>query len=157
MATKGPKKVRTRDADNKIAWVLPDDLPAFEAKVARQRAAAAEAEPAPEPAPEAEPAPAAPAFEPYYHPYLPNLYIHRGRRDQVRFQGGVYVPKTPQQEANVRQALTKYVPGRNPDRWKGDNLFDRNGNVKEQRCRECGFFTGNSEVMDDHLQWTKHG
>ena len=135
-----PKKRRITGPDGKFQWipVESDATPPPEAE-------------ADEGAPEAPEPPAPPReFPIYYHAYLPNLAIHRGRSTQIKFRGGIFQPRTEQQEARVRKALRKYVPGRNPDRWMGDN------SPRELRSRECGFFTSNFEVMVEHLTHTKH-
>jgi hypothetical protein len=90
----------------------------------------------------------------YYHAFMPNLWVKRGRRDALRWRGGVIRPRTPAQEARVRHALEKYVPGGNPDRWKGDTP----GLDEDLRCHDesCGFFTRNINVWKDHGKKTGH-
>lgn len=93
----------------------------------------------------------------YYHAYLPNLQYRKGRSDQVLFRGGVVdVEIGSVREETIRDCLSRYVPGRDPDRWKGDTTFDENGYPVYQTCRECGFFTANSNVFADHLKQTDH-
>ena len=93
----------------------------------------------------------------YYHAWLPNLQYRKGRKDQLIFRGGVIdVELGSEQEANVRKCLSRYVPGGNPDRWKGDTTFDENGFPVYQTCRECGQFTANANVFTDHLKKTDH-
>ena len=100
--------------------------------------------------------PVAPQPEPdlpfYYHAWAPNLTVRRGRPEGFRFRGARYQPRTEQQNANARAYLAQVVPGGNPDRWMGDTP----GFTREVRCPECGFFTSNLDVMDDHNQHTKH-
>ena len=169
--TAKPKKIRTKGPDGKMLWLTPEEMEA------RQNPPAVvmvtdvwEQDFAPEPELEPDedrgfgprpdytaPTPPPPQdFPVYYHAYLPNLTIRRGRPDEIRFRGGVYTPPNEGMEERVREALAQYVPGGDVDRWKGDTLFDRAGNPRELRCRECGFFTGNDQVYDDHLQHTKH-
>jgi len=92
-------------------------------------------------------------FECYYHAYLPHLTVKRGRKDAVRWHGGITCPTTALQEARVREALVKYVPGGNPDRWKGDTIDD---DEEDLRCMECGYFTRNTRVWRDHMKHTGH-
>jgi hypothetical protein len=91
----------------------------------------------------------------YWHAWMPHLTVKRGRKDQVRFKGGIYQPRSATQEANVRKILVKYVPGGDPDRWKGDSR-DEDGEVPELTCPECSFTTNNFRVHKDHLQHTQH-
>lgn len=149
-AVKGTGKKRriTDPATGRFRWVPIED--GMEDAVVVRGAAPPEPDEADEEPEEPE------GFDDYWHPYLPNLVIRRGRKDQIKFRGGVYTPRTAEEEQRVRQALRKYVPGRDPDRWKGTTIFDRNGNPKERRCRECGFFTSNDDVMEDHLRKTQH-
>jgi hypothetical protein len=109
------------------------------------------------------PAPAAPREDRphYYHAWLPHVSFRKGRPDQVLFRNGIFQPQSEEDEERVRAYLAPYVPGRNPDRWKGDNLFHRapDGTItpKFRECPECGMQYANDEVYDDHIQHTKHG
>lgn len=161
---KGPKKVRIPGTNR---WVVKGSPEEMAATVARAGAL----NPSPPPVPDdfdesgweeasdlgARPEPTPKAPEPehdiphYYHAYMPHLRVRRGRKNALRWRGGVIYPRTPDQEQRVRDALRKYVPGGDPDRWKGDNL------PKEIRCAECGYFTRNFQVWEDHMQHTGHG
>lgn len=162
---KGPKKVRIPGTNK---WVVEGSPAEMAARVQALNAAP------PDPAPEVdefdesgweeaselgarpEPAPVVPAVEHeiphYYHAYLPHLRVRRGRKNALRWRGGVIYPRTPDQEARVREALRKYVPGGDPDRWKGDTP----GIDQDLRCDECGYFTRNIQVWQDHRQHTGH-
>lgn len=105
--------------------------------------------------PRPEPPPAPPPAEDrphYYHAYLPHLRVRRGRKDALRWRGGVIYPTSAEQEARVRKALVKYVPGGDPDRWKGDTP----GLERDLRCPECAYFTRNFNVWTDHGRKTGH-
>ena len=93
----------------------------------------------------------------YYHAWLPNLQYRKGRSDQLIFRGAVIdVEIGSEKEAKVRECLSRYVPGGNPDRWKGDTTFDENGFPVYETCRECGLFVANHNVFVDHLKKTDH-
>lgn len=93
----------------------------------------------------------------YYHAWLPNLQYRKGRSDQLIFRGGVIdVEIGSEKEAKVRECLSRYVPGGNPDRWKGDTTFDENGTPVYETCRECGQFMANHNAFVDHLKKTDH-
>lgn len=160
----GEPEVEALLADPEVAARLepepdPEPVPAAESvtlsREEYERLLALLAPPA-DPEPPAAEAPANGAFPHYYHAYLPNLTIRRGRANEIRFRGGIYGPQTAEQEADVRAALAKYVPGGDPDRWKGDTMFDQHGAPREMRCKECGFFTANFDVFADHEMHTKH-
>lgn len=93
----------------------------------------------------------------YYHAWLPNLQYRKGRKGQLIFRGGVIdVEQGSERERTVRECLSRYVPGGNPDRWKGDTTFDEHGRPVYETCRECGLFVANHNVFVDHLKKTDH-
>lgn len=153
----GPKKVRIPGTNQ---WVTEAELEALQA----EETSAPEEDLNPEWAlgsvsdlgerPEPQPKTPEPTYDipHYYHAFMPNLWVKRGRRDALRWRGGVINPRTPAQEARVRKALEKYVPGGNPDRWKGDTP----GIDEDLRCHDCGYFTRNINVWKDHGKQTGH-
>jgi hypothetical protein len=163
--TTGPAKVRIPGTNQ---WVLPAEEPVVPEEVPVEEIVVAVeleddvppefAEPVyvnPDLGERPEPAPVVVETQPYthyWHAWLPNLTVKRGRKDQVRFKGGIYTPRSAVQDANVRKALAKYVPGGDPDRWKGDTP----GLDEDLSCPECGFMTANFKVWKDHLQHTQH-
>lgn len=152
---KGPKKVRIPGTNR---WVIADS-PGQQPRANGQQPvdefdeSGGEADSGlgerPEPV---APPPAEAGIPHYYHAYMPHLRVKRGRKDALRWMGGVIHPTTREQEARVRAALVKYVPGGNPDRWMGDTP----GLDDDLRCSECGYFTRNFNVWKDHKQKTGH-
>lgn len=163
---KGPKKVRIPGTNR---WVVEGSPEALELRDDLRAAATVATEDGPDEFDESgweatselgvRPEPVAPEPPPlvapphYYHAFYPNLRVKRGRKDALRWRGGVIYPKNAEQEARIRAALVKYAPGGNVDRWKGDTL---DPDEEDLRCSECGYFTRNTRVWRDHMKHTGH-
>lgn len=134
------KKVRVPGTNR---WVTESEAAAMLERIPVAEDAIDEPEPAP--------IPDAPASLPIvYHAWLPHVRIKRGRSDELRVRGGRFEIHNEQQYQQALSYLRKHVPGRDPMRWVGGN------SPRTLQCRECGFFTGNFDVFDDHLQHTHH-